>query len=157
MKLESWEIFPRLILGRLPSEGLTYQVDLMVCCEQHLPPDVGCLGEVVHRPFSDSEEPALVTEATALALDLSRVVAERWREGKSIRISCLAGMNRSALVMACTLVRIGHTPEEAIERIRWKRGDTALCNRAFETWVRKSLRASLDREIVHLPLAKGEP
>ena len=54
-----------------------------------------------------------------------------------ILIHCQAGINRSNLALAYWLVtRKGWVGEEAIHRIRQRRCTTALCNPAFESFVR---------------------
>lgn len=132
---QTYEIWPRLFLGRVPFEGEAFEQDMLVCCEAFLPSGVTCAGgpeAIVHVPFVDGEGPDDVAEGWRLALDLSRQVAIAWRSGKSIRISCLAGLNRSALVMALVLVRLGLSPDHAVERVRWKReSDLCLKNQAF--------------------------
>ena len=58
-----------------------------------------------------------------------------WKAGKKVLIRCQAGLNRSGLVMALVLMRDGHSASDAIELIRSRRGDIALCNRTFEQWL----------------------
>ena len=58
-----------------------------------------------------------------------------WKAGKKVLIRCQAGLNRSGLVMALVLMREGHAPREAIDLIRARRGDIALCNKTFENWL----------------------
>ncbi len=60
------------------------------------------------------------------------------RENGQILISCQAGLNRSSLVVARALM-LG--PEkmkgwEAIKTLREKRSPAALCNSAFERWLK---------------------
>ena len=144
MRLESWEIIPRLTIGRRPVGGLTYQYDVLVCCEEQTE-NVACLGRVLHVPFYDSTYPLHVAEATQVALNVSRMIADDWRDGLSTRVSCIAGLNRSAMVVAATLVRLGYSMSDAIDLIRSKRGAHALSNKAFEEWIRHRL----PRELCH--------
>ncbi len=58
-----------------------------------------------------------------------------WKAGKRVLIRCRAGLNRSGLVMALVLIREGFSAEAAIELIREKRGDVALCNYVFVDWL----------------------
>jgi protein-tyrosine phosphatase len=54
-----------------------------------------------------------------------------------VLIHCQAGINRSNFVLAYWLVtRNGWTPDEAIDRIRERRGPTSLCNPSFESYIR---------------------
>lgn len=51
-------------------------------------------------------------------------------------IHCQAGLNRSNLVAAVTLMYANSlTAREAIDLLREKRSDAVLCNRTFEEWV----------------------
>ena len=70
--------------------------------------------------------------------DLWLPVAEAhadWKAGKRVLIRCQAGLNRSGLVMALVLIREGFSPAAAIDLMREKRGDAAMCNHIFERWL----------------------
>jgi hypothetical protein len=58
-----------------------------------------------------------------------------WKSGKRVLIRCQAGLNRSGLVLALTLIKEGFSPEEAIDLMREKRGPNAMCNPIFERWL----------------------
>lgn len=66
---------------------------------------------------------------------LARRVSAWLDEGLSVLVRCKAGMNRSGLVVARTLVERGLRPEEAIDLIRRRRHPRALNNRAFVAWL----------------------
>lgn len=53
-----------------------------------------------------------------------------------ILVHCQAGLNRSSLVVARSLMLEGRTAEESINLIRGKRSPASLCNPAFEEWLR---------------------
>jgi protein-tyrosine phosphatase len=55
-------------------------------------------------------------------------------EGPTL-IHCQAGLNRSGLVAALTLVRGGMAPVDAIQLLREKRSPAVLCNPTFERWL----------------------
>lgn len=61
--------------------------------------------------------------------------AGRWRDGGKVLIRCQAGYNRSGLMMALVLMRLGLTAEDAIELLRRRRGPDVLINRVFEQYV----------------------
>lgn len=67
--------------------------------------------------------------------DLVAVTHREWKAGKRVLVRCQAGLNRSGLVMTLVLIREGYEPAEAIHLIRTHRGQAALCNRTFETWL----------------------
>lgn len=50
-------------------------------------------------------------------------------------VHCQAGLNRSALVAALSLILGGMKPAEAIALLREKRCDAVLCNSHFERWL----------------------
>ncbi|MEO0024105.1 MAG: hypothetical protein RL196_546 [Actinomycetota bacterium] len=58
-----------------------------------------------------------------------------WVSGRKVLIRCQAGLNRSGLVMALVLMRAGRDARAAIDLIREKRCDAALCNSTFEHWL----------------------
>lgn len=131
----SWEIWPRLWLGTSPAEGEHIDHDWLVRLAQPLAPGVTCREKVHDECFEDSEEREHWPFALVTAEHLSQDLAEQWHAGKSIRIGCLAGMNRSALVLGAVLCRLGMTGEQAVEQIRWKRGKWALSNAVFHRWL----------------------
>lgn len=53
-----------------------------------------------------------------------------------ILVHCQAGLNRSSLVVARSLMLEGRTADEAISLIRDKRSPACLCNPSFEEWLR---------------------
>lgn len=57
--------------------------------------------------------------------------ADRLRNGKGVLSSCAMGLNRSGLVTAATLVKLGIDPIEAVDLIRKARGPRALSNPSF--------------------------
>ena len=59
----------------------------------------------------------------------------RWKSGKKVLIRCQAGLNRSGLLTALVLLREGHSPKQAIELIREKRSEWALCNSDYVTYI----------------------
>lgn len=73
----------------------------------------------------------------AIVDDLSVWVVERLRAGGDVLVHCQAGLNRSALIAAATLVKLGHTPDDAVALLRRQRSPAVLCNPTFETFVRQ--------------------
>lgn len=56
------------------------------------------------------------------------------QEGKTL-VHCQAGLNRSNLVAALALIRMGLFAAEAIDLLRSKRSPVVLCNQTFEAWL----------------------
>jgi protein-tyrosine phosphatase len=67
----------------------------------------------------------------------TRWVRDHWQRGRRVLVRCQAGLNRSGLVVARTLIEAGATPDSAIQLIRLKRSGYALCNRRFEAYLRQ--------------------
>lgn len=68
--------------------------------------------------------------------ELARVVADAVGAGRRVLVRCSGGLNRSGLVVASALVRLGHPPDEAIALVRAARGPWALTNPAFVAHLR---------------------
>jgi hypothetical protein len=62
---------------------------------------------------------------------LAEEIADLYRQGLRVVITCSTGLNRSALLAARTLISLGHEPADAIDLVRHARGPRALSNRAF--------------------------
>jgi hypothetical protein len=82
-----------------------------------------------------------VPDASIKDIDLQRLRQavdfgyDRWKQGDRVLIRCQAGLNRSGLVLALILIKDGSTPEQAINLIRESRGEDALFNTNFCTWL----------------------
>ena len=71
--------------------------------------------------------------------ELDDAVAWVWQRvmhGERVLVRCHAGLNRSGLIVASTLVMLGSTPDEAILLVRKNRSPNALFNKMFELYVR---------------------
>ena len=82
--------------------------------------------------FPDSN---LTPRAIERAVALSAHAYARWQSGARVLIRCQAGVNRSGLVMALTLMRHGLSATDAIGLIREGRGPAVLSNRHFVRWL----------------------
>ncbi len=69
--------------------------------------------------------------------ELADLAAAAVTDGRRVLIRCQAGYNRSGLVTALTLMRLGHTAEQAIDLIREKRSVYALFNEHFLAHLRQ--------------------
>lgn len=67
---------------------------------------------------------------------LAELAADRVQAGKRVLVRCQAGLNRSSLVAALAMVRLGVEPQDAIDRIRAGRHVNCLFNRSFVEHVR---------------------
>ena len=76
-------------------------------------------------------------------LAMAQLAFSRWQAGHEVLICSQAGVNRSGLVMSLVLMLSGRTADEAITLIRERRSAFALCNNAFEQWLRHEAAAVL--------------
>jgi protein-tyrosine phosphatase len=58
-----------------------------------------------------------------------------WQREKRVLVRCLAGLNRSALVVTMFLMHIGYGAQEAIDLLRGLRSKWVLHNENFENWL----------------------
>jgi len=72
---------------------------------------------------------------TTELFDIVRLAHADWKRGKRVLIRCQAGWNRSGLITALVLIREGMGAREAIDLIREKRSEWALCNKSFEKFL----------------------
>lgn len=93
------------------------------------PRDARVAHRVWHIPDTDCPDGELL-------LEHAKWVLEKWTTGHKVLVRCFAGLNRSGLVVARTLILAGATPDEAINLIRARRSKDALCNPEFETYLR---------------------
>jgi hypothetical protein len=77
----------------------------------------------------------IIEEYIPTIVELAQWAHAKWAAGKKVNIRCQAGLNRSGLVTALTLMISGLSADEAIKTLREKRSDYALCNRQYEHWL----------------------
>lgn len=122
-------IRPGLYQGSLAPTGTKLKdagIDVVVLCtKNYQPPREDFKGvQVIRSPMSDSDR--LSRGKIRLALRTSERMADAIKEGKTVLSTCRAGMNRSSLHSAMTMLRLGEEPEEIIKKIRKARGPHAL-------------------------------
>ncbi|NUK05900.1 protein phosphatase [Streptomyces lunaelactis] len=66
---------------------------------------------------------------------LAVIAAEAIRAGRTALVRCYSGYNRSGLVVAQTLIELGHDGPGAIDLVRRRRSSYALHNAAFEQYL----------------------
>ena len=69
--------------------------------------------EVHHFPVEDFTAPELEQVAESCL-----VIEESLAAGRKVLVHCNAGIGRTGAILACSLVRGGATPEEAVRRVR---------------------------------------
>ncbi|WP_200944857.1 MULTISPECIES: dual specificity protein phosphatase family protein [unclassified Nocardioides] len=80
---------------------------------------------------------AAIDPATGARVDeVAGRVADAVGDGRRVLVRCSGGLNRSGLVVASALVRLGSTPDAAIGAVRAARGPWALTNPGFVAHLR---------------------
>lgn len=128
------QIEDNLWMGGCPVSGIRldqyFDVILnLYCCEPYRVDRE----KVLYReaPLDDWREiPPLDT-----IVGLAEWVSDRLNEGKRVLVHCQAGLNRSGLITAFTLMMRGRSAEEAIKLLRQKRCELVLCNQEFEKFL----------------------
>ena len=77
----------------------------------------------------------IIEEYIPTILELAHWAHAKWSAGKKVNIRCQAGLNRSGIVTALTLMIDGMSADKAIDTLRQKRSTYALCNGEFEHWL----------------------
>jgi protein-tyrosine phosphatase len=97
-------------------------------------PDPG----VEHHVWAIPDGPLDGTQLAGV-MRLAQAAGEALDEGRKVLVRCYHGYNRSGLVVAHTLVRRGHSAEQAIRLIRSRRSPWALHNDLFVDYLRAGL------------------
>jgi hypothetical protein len=87
--------------------------------------------EFVSCPIPDRGVPASRQEAS----DLAGLMASKVNQGKTVGVHCRAGIGRSSVIAACTLVWLGIPPERAFEMIASARGVEVPDTEEQRAWV----------------------
>ncbi len=95
-------------------------------------------GEGVEHHVARMADAGVDAGIAARVEELADVVAQALGAGRKVLVRCSGGLNRSGLVVASTLVRLGHEPDEAIALVRRARSAWALTNPAFVSHLRMS-------------------
>jgi hypothetical protein len=133
-------VIPPRHYWRLRQRGIGAVVDCRAedCDDEHALRSHGI--ELLHLPAPDTRE---IDQAS---IDRGVVwVAERIERNVSVYVHCLHGVGRGPLLGCCVLIAAGHTPSEALRRIktgRWQASPNEEQLRAVWTWAeRRSLQA----------------
>jgi hypothetical protein len=135
--IDAHRIAPGLYQGSRPPGGLALArlgfSAVVLCAIEHQPDGYRFEAvDVLYAPMQDDGRP-LTPEEWERARTASREVAVRLLSGKRVLVTCSAGLNRSGLVSALTLLRIaprGFTPYDAVRRVQSRRAG-ALGNPYF--------------------------
>jgi hypothetical protein len=125
------EIVPNLWQGGYPGSWL-HDFEAVVNMTPDLCPEIpGFTGVYVQHAMNDVDE---LPDMDALGSIVDFVVSSVGA-GRKTLVHCHAGLNRSGLVVALALVKMGRKPVDAIALQRSARDSFVLCNRTFERYV----------------------
>lgn len=141
-EIDADEIVPGLWQGSLPPRGSAVAdagFNLLVLCarDYQRPSDDYPGVEVLHAPNDDSQWSRPKSKDMAVAAWAARKVVTALQQGSKVLVTCFAGINRSALVVALAIHGLhGYSGEACVQLIRDKRklnrpGDLALDNDYF--------------------------
>lgn len=128
------EIVDNLWIGqqpREPHEGIG-EFKYVLCLTGMAYYNIKTHQTVVVAPFDDSAR----LPPDEFLHGLAEMASEFAYKGPTL-VHCMAGMNRSAMIVALALIKRGFTPGEAIDLVRKKRGSSLLFNEDFEAYLRK--------------------
>lgn len=137
---DAHEIVPLLWQGSKPKPGrgladAGFEV-LVLCAREYQPTTASFPGLILINAPNDDHY-FMTREDLQGAVDAASQVAEHVKAGRKVLVTCLAGINRSGLVVALALHEIfGYSGESCINIVRAKRrladgDDVALTNTIF--------------------------
>lgn len=140
--LDADEIIDKLWIGSRPPKGSILKLagfDVLVMCAKEYQPKPPVdyypgIQKVVYAPFEDNKEKGLSESDLKSAIAATDYVIKYLDENKKVLVTCLAGINRSSLVVALTMKLKGLPSETVINTIRTKRPGT-LTNPFFEDFI----------------------
>ncbi len=127
------EIVPGLWMsgGRAPIEADRFDRVLTLCQERDERVVVPSGSEALVWRIPDAQ----IRDAESVR-SWARSIAAWVAGGEQVLVRCAAGLNRSGLVVARTLVEQGYEPVDAVRLVREKRRPDALNNPWFVEWLR---------------------
>ncbi len=120
--------YVRWVDGSIGDVVVAHQFDLVLSFHQRY----GCgPGYGVERHYAYIPDGVLTADELDHVRRFARLGADAVRAGRKVLARCQAGYNRSALLAAFILLRLGHTSHEAIHLVREARGPYTLFNASF--------------------------
>lgn len=95
-------------------------------------------GTVILIPMDDTEYSPITWDDHKKLSQISSQLARHVKGGRKVLTTCAQGRNRSGLLSALTMVRLGHDPKKAIATVKAKRNapsGEALSNIMFERYI----------------------
>ena len=150
MLIDASRIWGNLFQGGSPLEGshlCKAGFDVLVLAAEEIQPEGWRFPgvQVLRLPMRD--EPKILTpRQVKLLRAISREVAAYLERGQRVLVTCRAGLNRSGIIVASTLLRTTRmSPTQIIRLVRRKRSPMALNNPAFVHAIVTEMRHDHDR------------
>lgn len=126
-----WRDVDNIIQGHIDSCKDVTCVVLAACDYQ--PPNIPKCPTIIRVDLIDTDQMTDDEKQSVLETcqDVAKRVADMVRNGHHALVTCWAGLNRSGLISALTLIELGKSPPDAIEIVRKGRSAHALCNDQF--------------------------
>lgn len=133
-------VMPGLFMGAKPMPAYYPRLGSIALCAREYQPSAIYFPSVtvLHVPLDDDSTRDLKKEELRTVLRAVSTLASLLTSGKTVLVTCAAGLNRSGLVTALTMHRAyGVKADAIIRRIRSARGPWALSNPKFVELVKK--------------------
>jgi protein-tyrosine phosphatase len=135
MAYKADEVIPGLWQGSAPNDADVRGRFAMVVLAAHEWQPTLHVSMVLRVPFEDG---LLSKRETQMVTKASELVVEALKRGDPVLVTCFAGLNRSGLITALALRRLGYSPSDAIDLVRRARGEYALSNPSFVQFINRS-------------------
>ena len=150
MTIDADRIAPKLYLGRYPCETEVLQYkhhfQAFIYCAKECPPSANKVLVPHQYHYGLNDLPTMSGRDIRLIEEASDFAVQLHTSGARIHFSCAMGINRSAVVLALTMMKLGIKTQDAINLIREKRntkhlmvdrGTQALANRTFVAFLQQ--------------------
>jgi protein-tyrosine phosphatase len=136
------KIVENLWQGAIPPRGDTlvkkgFQV-LVLCASENQNADAYPGLQVICAPGDDDERVHRMERDLKVWIPAAQQVADAVRQGKKVLVTCMAGLNRSGMVIALALRELTGWSGPAIVKHMKAQRPYALCNSTFEKYIKDS-------------------
>jgi protein-tyrosine phosphatase len=139
MSYKADKIVDRLYQGSRPPAGDGLKnagVDVLVLCAREWQDADAYEGlEVICAPGDDDSRAHRMAKFLPTWKAAARQVVEHVKAGRTVLVTCMAGLNRSGMVTALALTELTNLSGEKIVELVQSRRTDALCNPTFASYI----------------------